>query len=177
MPARWERRRVLLAAAEGERGRLREQFAAWPLCDWEVVEAESCRQARFLRQLGPCDVLILDASLPREAGDLKWLSGREPGPVLFLADASPEAVLDALREGADCWLPRTLALENPALLAAALERLATFAGAGRPTWRTAEELADCRRQCDRLARLLWEAVPGGGRGRWLSQRHVLERFE
>jgi diguanylate cyclase (GGDEF)-like protein len=177
MPAKWKRRRVLLAAAEGERRRLRELFAGGPLHDWEVVEADSCRQARFVRQLDPCDLLVVDDSLPREAGELEWLAGGEPGPVLFLADVTPEGALDALRQGADTWLPRTPALEHPALLAAALERLAAFADAQRETWAATQSLADCRRQCDRLVDLLWAAVPGEGPGRWLSQRHLLERFE
>ncbi len=177
MPAKWKRRRVLLAAAESERRRLRELFAGRPLLDWEVVEADSCRQARFIRQLDPCDLLVVDGSLPRQAGELEWLAGGEPGPVLFLADATPEGALEALRQGADTWLPRTLALEHPALLAAALERLAAFADVRRETWAATQSLADCRRQCDRLVDLLWEAVPGEGPGRWLSQRHLLERFE
>jgi GGDEF domain-containing protein len=177
MPVKWKRRRVLLAAAESERGRLRELFAEGSLRDWEVVEASGCRQARFIRQLDPCDLLLVDASLPREAGDLEWLSGPEPGPVLFLADVTPEGAVEALRQGADSWLPRTPALEHPALLAAALERLAAFADLQRETWAATQSLADCRRQCDRLVDLLWEAVPGEGPGRWLSQRHLLERFE
>jgi diguanylate cyclase (GGDEF)-like protein len=177
MPAKWNRRRLLLAAANGERARLREVFAAGPLRDWDVTEADNCRQARFIRQLDPSDVLLVDASLPRAAGDLEWLSGREPGPVLFLADATPEEALDALRQGADCWMPRSPVLEQPALLAAALDRLGAFADLRRETWTAAESLAGARRQCDRLVQLLWEAVPGEGRGRWLSQRHVLERFE
>jgi GGDEF domain-containing protein len=177
MSAKWKRRRVLLAAAESERGKLRDLFAGGPLRDWEVVEADSCRRAHFLRQLDPCDLLLVDASLPRAAGDLEWLAGREPGPILFLADATAEGALEALRQGADSWLPRTPALEHPALLAAALERLAALADLQRETSAAAESLADCRRQCDRLVDMLWQSVPGEGPGRWLSQRHLLERFE
>jgi hypothetical protein len=176
MSAMLERRRVLLTAEDGERERLRALFGDGPLRDWDVVEADSCERAHFAHQLHPCDVLVVGGSTARKGPGLAWLAGRG-GPVLFLADARPEEAAEALRQGADCWLPRTPALEHPALLAAALERLAEFGTLERRAEAAAGSLRECHRQVDRLVALLWQAVPGAGRAHWLSQRHVLERFE
>jgi hypothetical protein len=172
-----ERRRVLVAAREAERSRLRRLFGSPELPGWEVVEAETCERARFLNQLDPCDAVVVDAGLAGGVEALAWLTGGDATPVLYLADATPEAAREALRRGAHCWLPRRPALEQPGLLAAALDRLAEL-GELRKRKESAETaLRECRRQVDRLVDLLWEVVPGAGPGQWLSQRHVLLRCE
>src|ERR1700688_4301362 len=122
MPAVLERRRVLLASRAPDRKGLQAQFDAGLFPGWEAVEADGLERARFILQMEPCDVLVLDADLYR-AGDpdaLSWLGGRDQTPVLFVADVTPGLIAEALGQGADHWLPRDLALSCPALLAATL---------------------------------------------------------
>jgi GGDEF domain-containing protein len=172
-------RRVLLVAGEPERGALRAVLGAGPPPGWEVTEADSLEQARFILQLDSCDVLLLDAGLYRggDPGAVSWLTGQGPVPVLLLADPDPEVLLGALRQGVHPWLPRDLALGHAALLAAALDQ-ATRVGELRRRAGTAEEaLRECQRRASRLMTLLWEATPGEARGRWFTQRYMLERLE
>src|SRR4051794_37078435 len=70
-----EGRRVLVAAADAGRAILCEVLSRTLLPAWEVVEADSVERARFLQQLDPCDVLLLDASLtPGDTSGLRWLT-------------------------------------------------------------------------------------------------------
>src|SRR5690349_7678637 len=83
-----ERRRVLLAGENAVRDQLRPLIAGEEFAGWEVVEADGFERARFILQMEPCDVLLLDASLYRR-GDtvgLSWLVEQRRTPVLFLAD-------------------------------------------------------------------------------------------
>jgi GGDEF domain-containing protein len=170
-----ERRRVLLTAGEQERGPLRGRFEAGQVPGWEVVEADSLERARFVLQMDPCDVLLLDASLYRPGG-LAWLA-LQGVPVPFLADVDPPLVRDALEHGACQWLPRELALGHPEVLAAGLHRAARVGALQDRAAAAAQALEGCRRQVSRLVGLLWEAAPGEGRPRWFSQRQMLERLE
>jgi diguanylate cyclase (GGDEF)-like protein len=170
MSASLQRRRVVLAAGEGERRDLRKLFASEALRHWDVVEADSLERARFLRQLEPADVLLVGAGL---ASGFDWLGSRPDDPVLFVADAAPEAVEEALRQGAHGWLPRSAVMNRPGILAAGLERLTALRDCCAMC---AEALRECRRRTDRLTDLLWQAVPGEGPECWLTQRHVLERL-
>ncbi len=174
-----QRRRVLLAAAEPARGECRPLFHNEILRDWDVIEADSLERARFLLQLDPCDVLLLDCSLYRGGGgdDLSWLASQRRAPVLFLGDSNPETIADALRHGAQYWLPRELARRHVPVLAAMLRQAAEFGDLQRRGQETSAALEDTRRQVSRLVNLLWEAVPGEGRARWFTQRHMLERLE
>ncbi|MGH7226511.1 MAG: diguanylate cyclase, partial [Gemmataceae bacterium] len=126
----------------------------------------------------PCYVLLLDCSLYRGGSDdLSWLAGQRRAPVLFLGDDDAEAVADALRQGAHYWMPRELAQHHAPVLAAMLRQAAEFGDLQRRGQETSEALEDTRRQVNRLVNLLWEAVPGEGRARWFTQRHMLERLE
>ena len=179
MPAVLERRRVLLASRAPDRQGLQAQFDAGLFPGWDAVEADGLERARFILQMEPCDVLVLDADLYRNGGDdaLSWLGGPDRTPVLLLADGTPGLVVEALSQGADHWLPRDLALSCPALLAATLRTAAHLADLRRRARRAGETLADSRRQVSRLVSLLWEVTPAEGRHGWFNQRHMLERLD
>jgi diguanylate cyclase (GGDEF)-like protein len=168
----------MIAATEPERARFRSLFRAGPLAGWEVVEADSFERARFLLQMDPCDVLLLDASLYPLGGTsgLAWLAGQHQTPVVFLADEGPEVVLDALRHGAQHWLPRRLAGDHPELLDALLRQAARHGEALRGRRRADEALDDCERRVSRLVGLLWESGEDAERSGWLSQRQLMDRF-
>ena len=112
MPPTLERRRVLLAGLGTECDALKAQFDAGLFPGWEAVAADGVERARFVLQMEPCDVLVLDADLYRgsDPAVLAWLGGPDRTPVLFLADGAPGLVVEALGQGADHWLPRDLAL-------------------------------------------------------------------
>jgi hypothetical protein len=170
-------RRVLLAAADADRAEFRQLFQAESLRDWEVIEADSLERARFIVQLDPCDVLLLDCSLFRTTagGDLSWLAGQRRTPVLFLDDAEAGTAFALARQAAPYWLPSEVARRHPQVLAVMLKQAAEFGDLQQRGQKTSEALEDCRRQVTRLVNLLWEAVPGEGRVRWFSQRYMLER--
>src|SRR5262249_32533172 len=172
-------RRVLLAAAEPASTECRPLFKADALREWEVIEADSLERARFLLQLDPCDVLLLDCGLYRGGGgkELSWLAAQRRTPVLFLGDFNAETIADALRQGAQFWLPRELARRHAPVLAAMLRQAAEFGDVQRRSQETSAALEDTRRQVSRLVNLIWDAVPGEGRARWFTQRHMLERLE
>jgi diguanylate cyclase (GGDEF)-like protein len=174
-----QRRRVLLAASESSHAEYRPLFQTQALRDWEPIEVDSLERARFLLQLDPCDVLLLDDSLYRgeNGDDLSWLFGQFRIPIVFLADGDVDTATDALRRGAHYWLPRELARCHAPVLAAMLRQAAEFGEVQRRGQETSEALEETRRQVSRLVNLLWEAVPGEGRARWFTQRHMLERLE
>lgn len=172
-------RRVLLAAEDSQRIELQELFHTEALRHWQVIEADSLPRARFILQLDPCDVLLLDCDLYRRdaGGDLSLPIGCGRVPVLFLADGEAETIAAALRRGAHYWMPREAAQRHPPVLARMLEQAAELGDAQRRGLEAHSALEDCRRQVNRLVNLLWEAAPGEGGARWLTQRHMLERFE
>ncbi|HWG43998.1 MAG TPA: diguanylate cyclase [Gemmataceae bacterium] len=174
-----QRRRVLLAAEGRERADFRELFQSETLRTWEIVEVDSLERARFMLHLDPCDALLLDCSLYRRGveDDLSWLASQRRTPVLFLADGEPETLACALRQGAHYWLPREVARRHASVLAVMLRQAAEFGEVQRRGQETSDALEDARRQVSRLVNLLWEAVPGEGRARWFTQRHMLERLE
>jgi diguanylate cyclase (GGDEF)-like protein len=171
------RRQVLLAAADRERATLRALFGHPLLAGWEPAEADSLEKARFLQQVRPCEVLLLDASLFAGGEGLDWLAGPADLPAVLLADPSPELVLNAFRHGAHQWLPRDLASAHPAVLEAALEQAARFAELRRRVRAADELLQETRGRVDRLASLLWESAPGTGPLHWFNQRYMLERLD
>jgi GGDEF domain-containing protein len=172
-------KRVLVAAGDEERSLLRGLFASGQVPGWQAEEAESLERARFLVQLDPPDVLLLDASLCPEgnAQTLGWLGGEGKVPVVFLGPIDPPLILNALSHGAHQWLPRELALKNPLLLAVVLHQGLRLTELHRQARTTAEALADCQQRVSRLVELLWETTPGERQGRWFSQRHMLERLD
>jgi diguanylate cyclase (GGDEF)-like protein len=172
-------RRVLLAAREQARREFRALFAADVLSNWEVMEADSLERARFVLQMAPCDVLLLEGGLCRgdDGEDLAWLTSQRRAPALFLADDEAETIAARVRREAHYGLPGEVARRHPQVLAVMLEQAAQFGDLQRRGQETSEALEDARRQVGRLVNLLWQAVPGEGRARWFTQRHMLERLE
>ena len=172
-------RRVVLAVQEQSRRVFRALFAAEVLSNWEVMEADSLERARFMLQLAPCDVLLLAGGLCRgdDGEALAWLTSQRRAPVLFLSDDESESPAAMVRRGAHYGLPGEVARRHPQVLAVMLEQAAQFGDLQRRGQETSEALEDARRQVGRLVNLLWQAVPGEGRARWFTQRHMLERLE
>jgi GGDEF domain-containing protein len=174
-----ECRRVLLVAADEERAEFRRLFHSEPLRAWEVIEADSLERARFIVQLDPCEVLLVDGGLYRvgAGGDWSWLAGQRRVPVLFLVPDEKETAGTVPRQATPYWLPGEIARHHPQVLAVMLKQAAEFGDLQRRGQKTSDALEDCRRQVTRLVNLLWEAVPGEGRVRWFTQRYMLERLE
>jgi diguanylate cyclase (GGDEF)-like protein len=179
MPSILERRRVLFAGFRPERATLLAQFDAGIYPGWEAVGADRIEQARFVLQMEPCDVLVLDSELYQasEPEALSWLRGSDQTPILLLAEVTPDVVMEALIQGADHWLPRELALGCPALLTAQLHTAAMLGDLRRRYTQAGESLADSRKQVSRLVNLLWESSPKEGQHGWFNQRHMLERLD
>jgi GGDEF domain-containing protein len=167
--------RLLLVADDDARPGLR---ALVPAGRWDVVEASSIQQARFVQEAQPCDVAAVDGGLagPGWGEALAWLAGQVPAPVVLVAGAAVEVVLEGLRQGAS-WLPADAARRHPELLAGLLEQAAWLGQERQRAGFHAAALRDSHARVDRLLGLLWEAVPGEGPARWLSQRHMLERLD
>lgn len=180
MAVELERRRVLIVAAAAERPKLRSLFAQEALDEWEPLEAESFERARFILQQDVCcDVLVVDESLyrPDDSEGLSWLAAQREAPVVFLSDPTPQAIMDVVERGVNQWLPRDLALGQPALFQAVLHQALRWNDQRQRLRLAGEALYECRRQVSRLVSLLWETAPGDGRPRWFTQRHMLERFQ
>jgi PleD family two-component response regulator len=173
-----ERSRVLVAARPAEAPALRQPFATEALAAWDAVEAESFEHARFTLQHTPCDVLLVDEGLCIAEGvaGLAWLRRQAQTPLVCLTADDVEALRAAYEHGASVCLPRTLTLDSPALLDAALRRAVQAADTLRTYRRTRETLTQCRRQIDRLVGMLWRTVPVDTQHRWCSPRHVLMRL-
>lgn len=174
-----ERRRVLLAAADTDRAALCDLFSRGRIEGWEVVEAESFEQARFLMQHDPCDVLLIDQGLyqPEDVAGLAWLARQQQAPVAFLAGPDPAILTAALEHGVHQWLPRDAALRHPPLLAAVLNQAASKGDLRRNNRLLGEALQECRRQVRRLVTLLWGLSPVERHARWFTQRHMMERLQ
>jgi GGDEF domain-containing protein len=173
-----ERRRALLAA-DGPvwTGLVPTTTALRPT--WEIVWADSFEQARFLLQMHLCHVLILDASLYQlgDADGVAWLAAVQREPVVFLADERATLTLDAVQQGANYWMPRDLAAACPPLLGELLDQALEFGALQQRLSHNERDLAEGRRQVDRLLGLLWDAAPTEGRGPWFTQRHMMERLQ
>jgi hypothetical protein len=179
MRASLERRRVLLAAADRDRAILRGLLTDGPGMAWEVSEADSFEQARFLAQMDACDILLLDASLDdlTDAGGAAWLATRLEASVVYLAEPTPAVLRGAVQTGSFAWLPRGLALGNPLLLHATIHQAARAAQLQRELACARESLWECRERVDRLVGRLWECAPGEGNRHWFSQRHMMDRLQ
>jgi hypothetical protein len=154
-------------------------FGSDRLAGWDPTEANSFERARFVLQMEPCDVLVVDTSLFREgnAEGLARLAGHEHTPVLLLAEADPELIVAALHEGAHYWLPRDLVFDHPEVLDGVLHQAVRIGALERGNRAAVEAVRECQLQVSRLVSLLWEAAPGAGRSPWFTQRHMLERLE
>jgi GGDEF domain-containing protein len=173
-----ERRRVLLAAEASARGPTAAALATLGP-GWEAVEADGFEKARFRLQMERCDVLLLDASLhrPGDSGGVAGLSAARPEPVVFLADDRAAVTLDAVRRGADYWMPRALACSCPPLLGALLHQALELAELRRRLGAAEADVRAGRQHVERLLGLLWDAAPTDGRGPWFTQRHMMERLQ
>lgn len=171
-------RRILLAANDQERPLLRALLDYSPWRCWDVTEADTFEQARFLVQMDACDVLLLDSSLlaSGDSGGASWLAARMEAPVLYLAEPTPDVLRGAATPGGYCWLPRSLALANPVLVHAALLQVSRMSELRHELWQAGTALQDCRKRVDRLVGRLWECSPIEGRLHWFSQRTMLERL-
>jgi diguanylate cyclase (GGDEF)-like protein len=174
-----ERRRVLIAAAPEPRAALVALFASGNVEGWEAGEAESFEQAAFLLQHDECDVVLVDYSLydPEDSDGLDWLARQQQPPVAFLAGDDVTALTDVFERGASQWLPRDLALAQPALLAGMLNQAAGRGDLRRHHRRLGEALQECRRQVRQLVALLWTLSPTEGHPRWFTQRHMMDRLQ
>jgi GGDEF domain-containing protein len=74
-------------------------------------------------------------------------------------------------------LPRSLVLEHPPVLAAALRQASRWNGLQRRLRLAAEDLRECRHQVSRLVGMLWESTPLEASTRWFTQRHMMERLQ
>jgi diguanylate cyclase (GGDEF)-like protein len=174
-----DRRSLLLASDQQDRWVLRALLDTPLFNGWEVREADSIERARFVLQMEPCDVLLLDSTLYR-GGDpesVSWLAAQQRAPMLLLSEPEAGVIVSALQNGARHWLARELALKQPEILAATLQQVAQVGEIQRRARAAGEALHDCRRQVSRLVSLLWDSVPGDGRRSWFPQRHMLERLE
>lgn len=168
--------RILIAAPDADRRTLCRSIAA-RLPGWEVFEADGADQARFALQLNDIDVLLLDAAAARGAGAPDWLAGIWPVAIALLADEDVDYLRTALEQGTTGWLPRQLALQHPALLAAVLRQAARARALDERLRTTAAALAGARRRVHRLVNRLWETVPFTAGASWFTQRHMLERLQ
>jgi diguanylate cyclase (GGDEF)-like protein len=168
-------RAVLLATAHVARDLLA-LFQQPPLVEWKATVAEGAEHARFLAQIGACDVLLVDRDgVDRDLDTLAWLTCPPSVPVLFTSEVEPQIVRDALARRVHLWLPRSLLVDQPALLAeglAHLRRVGASVGNGAPKG----DETNCEARVERLADILWHALPIDGNTGWLSQRYLLERL-
>jgi GGDEF domain-containing protein len=179
MHADLDLRRALIVADLPVRTALLKMFGQRPLRDWVALAPDSLARARLLLQRTPFQVLLLDerASQALAAEDWAWVKGQQEVGVVLLSRTDPERVTHALANGVHQWLPPALALEHPAVLAAALDQAAGIGDLRKRGRRLRAAFQESRRQVDRLAGLLWRTLPGDGATRWLTQRHVMERFQ
>lgn len=173
-----ECRRVLVAAAPPEMDRLLEMFFDLSLQDWEAVTAGTPEQAQFTLQHDSCHAVLLDESLVYQ-DDLHAVAksaGQCDTPVILLAEPTLEMIAYTTEQGIHQLLPRDLALEQPALVAIALNQAVRWASLQRRDVSVRAALAESRRHIDRLMGMLWEESPLESCSRWLTQRRMLERL-
>lgn len=174
-----EKRRVLLAAHKENRAALKSLFLDHHLDGWEVVEAESFTQARFVLQFDPCDVLLIHQDLVDAEGGqgLAWLVWNRNMPVVFLSGSGGEATTRAYELGASLCLAAGEALTHPLLLARVLDRALHWHETENGLRMTRERLNESRRHVDRLVNVMWRVNPTHGEVPWFTQRHMMERLQ
>jgi GGDEF domain-containing protein len=158
--------------------RLARLFSQSPLDGWNVATAQGPEHARFLAQVQACDALLVDHSgLGNDLEDtLGYLARPGNTPVLFLSEEEPHLLQHALARGIHLWLPRSVVLDQPGLLAEALQHLGRAASCDPVAGSSTPDGNDWRLRVERLADLLWHSLPTEGRPGWLSQRYLLERL-
>jgi diguanylate cyclase (GGDEF)-like protein len=123
------------------------------------------------------DVVVIDSVLaePGWGEALSWMAREVSSPVVLCGDSHPQAVVEALEQGA-MWLPAE-SLRHAAIFATILEQAVLL---GQERLQAARERAafiECQNRIDRLLELLWEATPAEGPTRWFTQRYMLERLD
>lgn len=171
--------RVLVVADSPAQDLLSLIFRERELSAWEPSIADSFEQARFRLQHEHWDALLLDESLLplHDSEGLAWLGSQREVPVVLLTSPDSDLIARALEAGVQQWLPRDLALQSPAVLAAALGQSARLADVWRASVVAGKELRESRRQVGRLVNRLWEVAHTGAGVRWHSQRYLLERLQ
>jgi DNA-binding NtrC family response regulator len=162
-------RRLLVQALEGS--------------PWEVVAVGDPRQALEALAAGPFEVLVTDLRLPGMTGLdlLKAAKRSRPGirAVLMSAFGEPRDIVEAIRWGADDFLPKPFDLDQ---FAQVLERLRALGGAPPPDAREPwivhspalraldQDLAKAADTCEPV---LFHGERGTGKGRAARRLHVL----
>jgi diguanylate cyclase (GGDEF)-like protein len=172
------RRRVLIASEGVEASRLRDLLRLALEGKWQPVTVSSFELVHQVMQQGPCDVVLVDEGLFRKEGldGLAWLSRRIQAPLALLASDAPLQLAEGKQEEVHFWLPRALALNNPRLLTAALDRVAALGKMRLSADKTGADLSENRRQVDRLVNLLWQAAPMDAQTHWFTQHYMFERL-
>jgi hypothetical protein len=100
-----DRRSLLLACQQQDRPTLRIPLEDPLFGSWEVGDADSLEQTRYMLQMTPRDVLLLDSALYRDSDPqaMAWITARDETPVLLLGEPEPDVVVGALRKGARQW--------------------------------------------------------------------------
>ncbi len=177
-------RRILILASDPAREQLGRLLASQSRPAWFIVEANSLEQARFLQQLNPCDVLLVDGSCigvgghgAGNADELRCLARSPRVPLVLLADDDAQSIARCLDQGASHWLPRQLALAQPAVLASVLRQASRHGNLRRRLRQCRCALSTCRQLVQRLLALLWQAASTDVQTPWLTQRQILERLD
>jgi GGDEF domain-containing protein len=168
----------LIASEGSEEASLRDIILDNLAGRWQPATADSFEQAHFVMQHHPCDVILVDEGLYRREGaaGLSWLTERARVPVAYLVSESPRALTEALRQGIAFCLPRSLALNDPQVVCAALDRVAELGRLDESGEKSRAELDESRRRVDRLVQMLWQAAPIDPHTRWFTQHFMLERL-
>ena len=152
---------------------------------WETTAVADPAQAMERLEAEPFDVLVTDLRLPGFSGLelLRRAKRARPGlrAVLMSAFGEPKDIVEAMRAGADDFLPKPFDLD---LFLALLDRLRALVGAPPPDPRerwvahspAMQELEQqLRRVADVSFPVLWLGEPGAGKGRSARRLHVLGR--
>ncbi|MCI0683775.1 MAG: GGDEF domain-containing protein [Gemmataceae bacterium] len=172
------RPRALIAAGSERQAVFAALFTHPALAEWDTLAAQTFGQARFMLQHQTFDVVLVSGDLAEREGSegLAWLTGQRQTPLVFLGDDRAAQYAHAYAAGvADC-LPRSLILAHPPLLVAAMQHAIELHEALGGRERILQQLAEGRRQVDRLAQLIWRTAPRHADA-WHSQRQVLERLD
>lgn len=171
-------RRVMIGAHGENRDALRALFQNRYLNDWEVVEAESFTQARYLLQFEPCDAFVVHQDLMDSEGGqgLSWLVWNRRLPVVFLSKSGLASVR-AYELGASHCVSTEDIFAHPNLLAKVLDRAMHAHELEQKLDASRERLNKTRRHVDRLVNVLWRIAPTAGDSAWYSQRHMIDRLQ
>ena len=152
---------------------------------WETTAVADPVQAMELLEAEPYDLLVTDLRLPGFSGLelLRRAKRARPGlrAVLMSAYGEPKDIVEAMRAGADDFLPKPFDLD---LFLALLDRLRALVGAPPPDPREpwvfrSPALVELEQQLRKAAEadlpVLWTGEAGAGKGRSARRLHLLGR--